>query len=533
MRNNYILILTAFVGMMSSCKNDLDHAFNPDRLFMPSGTISATSGELEALLTWGRALNTVDDTYEVQVSIDSLFVDEGDIHLTRSTDTTGIRFTGEDIVVGQYYYARVRTEGNNQSASSNWLHSSRFRVIGEQYFLPINMATDVTPGSVLLRWRTSTSLTTIKAEKRNANGTYEEVTTYNLTQEDLAEESYRFTELDAATTYRFTIFEDQLQKGQLEVTTREALDGTIIDLTTFLDRPNVLRDTLIDPSLPAGSIIKLKRGVTYDIGSTVNLTKSVTIMSDDEDFSEGKAIISISGQLVLGNGSSVAFVRMEDVEVVGNGGNTTSNYLFYMQYASQLDELTLTNIDIRGFRGGVRLANVAATLAELSVEAARVSEISDFSFVRVQGTSARIDKMRIANSTFYRMERFIQNQGSAATSVVIESNTIYAAPSGSNVLMDFNSVVSTEGYTIRDNIFGPHYAAGTASQMIRVNGGAISASNNYATSDFVAGSNPLSGLIIYGRASNELFSNPANGDFTIIDQAFPGRNTAGDPRWRQ
>lgn len=32
--------------------------------------------------------------------------------------------------------------------------------------------------------------------------------------------------------------------------------------------------------------------------------------------------------------------------------------------------------------------------------------------------------------------------------------------------------------------------------------------------------------------SKSLFKDPAKKDFTIVDAAFSGRKTAGDPRWR-
>ncbi len=37
---------------------------------------------------------------------------------------------------------------------------------------------------------------------------------------------------------------------------------------------------------------------------------------------------------------------------------------------------------------------------------------------------------------------------------------------------------------------------------------------------------------VYTKSSTELWKDPVNGDFTIIDSGFPGKNNAGDPGWR-
>ncbi|MES2893345.1 MAG: hypothetical protein V4725_15075 [Bacteroidota bacterium] len=39
-------------------------------------------------------------------------------------------------------------------------------------------------------------------------------------------------------------------------------------------------------------------------------------------------------------------------------------------------------------------------------------------------------------------------------------------------------------------------------------------------------------IITYTRPSTQLFQDPLNGIFKIMDVTFPGRSNAGDPRWR-
>jgi len=69
--------------------------------------------------------------------------------------------------------------------------------------------------------------------------------------------------------------------------------------------------------------------------------------------------------------------------------------------------------------------------------------------------------------------------------------------------------------------------------VIRVNAASpISALNNYRTADLVSLGNDIPNIIMHARPSAQLWQDPANGNFKIIDAGFLGRNTSGDLRWR-
>ncbi len=61
------------------------------------------------------------------------------------------------------------------------------------------------------------------------------------------------------------------------------------------------------------------------------------------------------------------------------------------------------------------------------------------------------------------------------------------------------------------------------------------ATNNYTTSDYTVAATtpfPIADLIPYSKKSTELWQDPLNGNFKIIDASFPGKSNTGDPRWR-
>ena len=51
------------------------------------------------------------------------------------------------------------------------------------------------------------------------------------------------------------------------------------------------------------------------------------------------------------------------------------------------------------------------------------------------------------------------------------------------------------------------------------------------TSDMNITGNKINGLISYEGGEADLFQDPANKDFTIIDNSFDGKRNCGDPRW--
>jgi len=44
---------------------------------------------------------------------------------------------------------------------------------------------------------------------------------------------------------------------------------------------------------------------------------------------------------------------------------------------------------------------------------------------------------------------------------------------------------------------------------------------------------PMTGVNEYMKSSTDIFTDPANNNFTLKDKDFSGYSTAGDPRWRQ
>src|SRR5690606_39438483 len=110
---------------------------------------------------------------------------------------------------------------------------------------------------------------------------------------------------------------------------------SVIDLTGITDRPSVLQDTL--SQIDAGSVVILKKGVTYTIDATTALDRSVKIMSE-VTFEPGKALVDLtSSNFDIAEGSVIDFIEFANLEMIGNG---TRNYDFNIDNAGDVGKIS-------------------------------------------------------------------------------------------------------------------------------------------------------------------------------------------------
>ena len=105
---------------------------------------------------------------------------------------------------------------------------------------------------------------------------------------------------------------------------------------------------------------------------------------------------------------------------------------------------------------------------------------------------------------------------------------------GSNTYIDYVSTNVTNGITVSNFIFCIGKGGSTTLRDVKAGSGTtVNASNNYRTSDYVSsGTNDLPNIQVYPKSSTQLWQDPTNGNFKIIDGSFNGKSNTGDPRWR-
>ncbi len=532
------LIAIVFAFAFAACEEDTDPAdFTLSRNFGVS-TITAASAETSVTLTWEAALFTTPGvvTYNVVISDDPANFSAPAFETT--TPNLSVVVTDDVLTVRKNYYVRVTTVGNEETAASKSVQFGPFVIAGEQFLTPVT-TDEVIDTSVKLDWKISSDLTRLVITKQG--GTPVEFT---LTAAEKTAGAKQINNLTAATTYTADIFAGTKNKGTIQFTTKAGLSGNIIDLRNIsvVTKPNILTDTL--PDIASGSIVLLKRGSEYRIGTgaNYNFNKSISIQSG-LDFGTNLASLRMSAAFNVVAGSVIDSLVFKDLNIKGGrpaNASYDNDYILNANAAATITKVRLENCNINILRGVIRgqAAAPGTKYGEYIVNNCKVDSIRDFAVAAASGGSS-FANIRITNSTFYRLRKMIIHGVAGNNSVTLDNVTIYEAPGGAavattNYLMDFNTNNSAGGITIKNTIFGKSWPeAGALSSGIRAGSSTnINSTNSYATNDFVNNSAPIPGLSTYNGPSTSLFLDPVNFNFKIKDNNFAGKASSGDPRWR-
>ena len=431
------------------------------------------------------------------------------------------------------YQVQVRANATDTVFNSHMSNLGSIKTAKFPTILNTPGISDVTDEAVRVSWTTGgATVTSIKILKASDSSV---VTTVTLTPTDVTNQYKIISGLQSATAYIIFLYSGTSVRGWADFTTAAPLSGNLVDLRGITGRPSVLTDTL--PLIPSGSTVLLKRGETYIVASALSLSKSVTMLSGADLLTPGQATISLPSNFNIVSGSIIDSIVFKDVTL--RGTDYASKYVFNINVACTIGKLNFISCKAEIFRGLVRTQSQPAMITNFLVDNCILDSLAGYGVHTVDVVTAKTDNIIIRNSTIYKAEKIITSRNNSV-SVLIENCTINEAPlgGGGTYYVDYNTAASnnvTNGITINNSIFGIGKAnAGVRTvRGIRTNAATtINASNNYRTFDQVSLGNDIPSITTYGKTSLELFMDPYNGNFQIIDGSFPGRNTTGDPRWR-
>lgn len=508
-----------------ACKKKED-TLNLPRQFMPAGDISVRAADTIAILSWKAAVFTTKGVgYTVEISQDSLFTTPGQ---SFHTDTTAITIHQEALVVRKVYYARVRTEGKDTATSSHWLYSKGFAITGEQLFLPV-ADSNLIDKSVILYWKPTAGLTKLTFVTGGVTRTIP------LTAEQSMAGKLQVDTLSPATTYTVEIFKADASKGILNITTRAAVatGPNVVDLSGYTGIPAILQDTL--PKVPAGAIIILRKGERYVISQPFDISGAISFVSEIS-FDARLPQIYFENNFNFAAGSVVDSVVFKDISLRSN--SYTGRYVVNANKVATVGKVVFESCRIEVFRGVFRLQTSAAggtQVGDLLVRNCVVDSIADYGLVHVSNAACAIQHITVQNSTVYKAEKLLVS-AQASNALVLSNCTFSEVPQGGGTvyLVDYNANNVMNGISLNNCIVGVGLNNGGSVTVRGIRAGTgttISAGGSYTTSDYVAAANPIAGLTVYTGKMTDLFSDPYNGNFKLIDGKFAGSGTAGDPRW--
>lgn len=532
----YLFVLLGCIALLTgSCKKEWKAELEGDapRLFRP-----VIKGSLEALgnyinVAWQKSIET--NKYKVELSIDSFKTVSKTLDVT---DTTGAAV--EDLLWEQLYQVRVTALHpadplkNSYPADFGEVKTPRFPTIVE---LP--GSSDVGWTNILFKWRNEGDpVTEVRLVDPEDDAVLQ---TIPLGAADLANAYVLIEGLQPSTAYRVELYSGARFRGSNDYTTKEQVSGTVVDLQD-VDPATVDLSSVVESAV-AGTTIILKRGGIYEVSSTLNISKSLTIMSGADPMVSARAMIGIVGvsNFSIPAGANIAKLAFVDLELYSNDAG--GKYLFNPSgTTANIDELLFDNCIIRDVRGVARFRG-AITVGQYTIENSIVYHVGGYAVLTVDDATAAVNNFTFNNSTLYNAEKFIVSKNNSAGKIVVSNSTFYNAVLSPNYIIDYNgtSLYPKGGIEFNNVILGR--AKGTNAtppvyeiRGIRANGAVVVASsNNYTASDFTWRADAaaiLPDYAPYSKSSADIFVSPDTGDFTVKDNGFPGKETAGDPRWR-
>lgn len=193
-----------------------------------------------------------------------------------------------------------------------------------------------------------------------------------------------------------------LQLSETKASMKISTDPPVVDLVGSSD-PMILKDTL-SGNIADGATVRLKRGMTYDLSSTV-ISKSVKIMSAPG--LGGPAILDMAGSsLDITDASNLAFLEFEDVEIQGD---VAAGYLMNFSTTGNIDQFKLDNVDIHDLRGVFRAKNAGSkTIGAFSINNAVVHSIGNYGVMIMDNVDAICNTVSYSNSTFTNVNQLFR-----------------------------------------------------------------------------------------------------------------------------
>lgn len=531
--------------------NDWDVDGSLSRLFGLNGDkITVETAETSATVTFSAFTSKTvpaPEYYVFEVSKDSLYEGVENANIIKFGEDKSL--TSSPVVLSgldgdSKYYMRVKAMSST-SNESKWVYykdGSSFKTKAEQIFNNVE-ATDLFEDHVNLSWTPGAEVTHITYA--NANDV-ENIQTINLTDEQKAAGKYTLSGLQPTSTYTITIYKNDVKRGQLQVTTPAAMPAANFKYSLASD-VTVISQDLIDEIAEKA---KAAAGNETNYSATIGIPAGAKVaLYGTNDSDGGKTNVTIP------DGMSVTFFGLA-------GGETPTITLDKnFDIAGSHTYIKFQNVKLEENGAGYFInQNKACTVSEFTLEDCEVSNVKT-SFFRIQGKDAKsIGKLTLKNSIFTNLcagygfihidagsgaghldnveidgctfnsicvtgKVFIFSKKTDMQDITIKNSTFYNCNGNGQYFVDFNTdSFGPNTFLIENCIFGKSADEAT-NKNIRSKTPATVA-NSFRTTDFFK---VIKGVNDTEFSSTQLFTDPANGNFTI--KAGTLKEKAGDPRW--
>lgn len=531
--------------------NDWDVDGSLSRLFGLNGDkITVETAETSATVTFSAFTSKTvpsPEYYVFEVSKDSLYDGVENANIIKFGEDKTL--TSSPVVLSgldgdSKYYMRVKAMSSTVN-ESKWVYykeGSSFKTKAEQIFNNVE-ATDLFEDHVNLSWTPGAEVTHITYA--NANDA-ENIQTINLTDEEKAAGKYTLAGLQPTSTYTITIYKNDVKRGQLQITTPAAMPAANFKYSLSSD-VTVISQTLIDEiaeqakaaagnetnysatiGIPAGAKIALY-GTNDTDGGKTNVTipdgMSVTFFG-----LAGGETPTITLDKNFDIAGSHAFIKFQNVKLEENG----AGYFINQSNACTVSEFTLENCEVSNIKTSFFRfqKSDAKSVGKLTLKNSIFTNLcAGYGFINIDAGSGagHLDNVEIDGCTFNSIcvtgKVFIFSKKTDMQDITIKNSTFYNCNGNGQYFVDFGDAkFGPNTFTIENCIFGKSADEAT-NKNIRSKTPATVA-NSFRTTDFFK---VIKGVNDTEFSSEQLFTDPANGNFTI--KAGTLKEKAGDPRW--
>ena len=532
--------------------NDWDVDGSLSRLFGLNGDkITVETAETSATVTFSAFTSKAvpsPEYYVFEVSKDSLYEGVENANIIKFGEDKTL--TSSPVVLSgldrdSKYYMRVKAMSST-SNESKWVYykdGSSFKTKAEQIFNNVE-ATDLFEDHVNLSWTPGAEVTHITyANTNNA----ENIQTINLTDEEKAAGKYTLGGLNPTSTYTITIYKNDVKRGQLQVTTPAAMPAANFKYSLASD-VTVISQDLIDEiaekakaaagnetnysatiGIPAGAKVALY-GINDSDGGKTNVTipdgMSVTFFG----LAGGDApTINLDKNFDIAG--SHAFIKFQNVKLEENG----AGYFINQSKACTVSEFTLEDCEVSNIKNSFFRfqKSDAKSVGKLTLKNSIFTNLcAGYGFINIDAGSGagHLDNVKIDGCTFNSIcvtgKVFIYSNNTDMQDITIKNSTFYNCNGNGQFFVDFgkDAKFGPNTFTIEGCIFGKSADEATNKNIRSKTPATVS--NSFRTTDFFK---VIKGVTETEFSSEQLFTDPANGNFTI--KAGTLKEKAGDPRW--
>ncbi len=517
-RMGRFLMVCSCLILLFSCQKELKSTRSMQVI---NGSIQLKGGtekDTSVTLFWSKARysKNSDITYTVQVSIDPTFqrMPKDSSFSLKIKNVDSLSLGAAQIIPYVPYYARVKADSAGLSTESDWVTSPKF-LIGELNLFKSIKDEDIINKAAIIRWVSSPNVTSMTVTD-SITGSSNKIT---FTDDEVENASKKLEDLQPNTTYLLLLYQGKTKVGTTSFTTKPAIKGNIIDLSEIKGKPDLLNDKLAS-NFQSGSVILLRRGETYTFNSSFLFNKSVIIRS--KPGFEKKAYIKLIGYSPFDfvAGSQIDSIIFNDVKITAD---YQSSYIMNISNLTEVGKIKLKSCNLSEFRGVVRIkSSNPINIKNFVIEDCVVDSVRGYGVLNVDNSSAHVENIKFKNSTITNANRVITSKTSSQ-SVLIENCTFYNTPTSGRYMMEYGSNNVDDPVKVLNCLF----AKATDVRGVSVGSNTdFDVTNCYMAQDY--NGMPFPDVETYEGSSTQLFKDPVNENFTLIDSKL---TNVGDPRW--